>query len=951
MQKTKLFSSILVVVLAASIGMQYLCVSAEDKTASTDLQTEISEGTDDGVPSYTEYLSLLSDAREALSDVNITMDQALPNGDGKPAEEYEGEKQALILQSGSKQSWSFSVEESGFYYFRTTYFIINDESRYIDFNLKIDNKIPFRTCTGMRLTRDYSYPDTFASDLYGNETRPDAKALKKWICRQPLESEGITQNGYSFYLTKGTHTLELNSFSDELAIKTIEFFHQEQPVTYSEYSTNAKTTGQNAQTVQGENPAYVNDSIIYPTYDRTSAATVPSDPALLKLNTIGGENFSSPGQLIAWNVEVPESGYYEIGLRVRQNISVGMTSYRRLLVNGKVPFAEAESIGFSFDRKWQDVVLGGSDKPWLFHLEKGNNVIELECIAGDTAEISLKIQTLLQKLNYLYRQIIMITGTEPDPYRDYKLEKEIPGLPDDFRSLEEMSEQVLTLAKQLGNSATGDLSQLSRLNLLLDKFIEKPAQIPLQLSSFQSYYSSIASLALNLKKQPLEIDYITAGSEIHNEFKEVNFFENVLFSMKGLLGSFIVDYSNIGFDQQSNREINVWVNKGREQTTILQSLAASSFTPKTGISVKTKLVNQSIVIASLSGNGPDVILFAAQDDPINLVLRHSVVALDEFDTFKEVKQRFQGSSMVPYEYMGGTYALPLEQTFPMLFYRKDIFDELSIKPPKTWEEFYETIRVLQFNNMTAGIPNMSSSAAMEADTTILATLIYQNGGRFYNDDLSATDFVSPVSMDMFRMWTSFYKDYGLPYQYDFFNRFRTGEMPLALAPFTMYNQLYIGAPEIRGLWEMTGIPSSVNEDGSLNNAVCGSGTCALILKRSKDQQAAWSFLDWFTSDDIQAKYGIDLEVVLGASGRYATANTAAFEKLPWTNDELSAITKQRDSLFFLEQIPGGYFVNRNLTNAFRRVVFYGENPRDTLNKYNKDINTEIQRKRKEFKLS
>lgn len=951
MQKTKLFSSIIVFVLSVLTVMQYMCVSATDNAVSADSQTGISAEIENGIPSYTEYISSFSDAREAISDVTITMDQVLPDGDGQLANEYEGKNQALILQSGSSQSWKFSVAETGLYHFRTTYFIISDQSRYIDFNLKIDNQIPFRACTGMRITRDYNYPKTFESDSYGNEIRPDAIALKKWICRQPLESEGITQDGYSFYLTQGTHTLELNGFSAELAIETIQFFHQDRPISYADYSANAEPSGGKPQTIQGENPAYVNDSVLYPTNDRTSAATVPSNPALLKLNTIGGENFGSPGQLIAWSVDVPESGYYVIGLRVRQNISMGMTSYRRLYINGKVPFAEAENIGFAFNRKWQEVVLGGSEEPWLFYLQKGKNEIELECIPGETVEISVKIQTLLQKLNYIYRQIIMITGTDPDQYRDYKLEKEIPGLSDGLSSMKEMAEQILTLSKKSGNSATGDLSQLSRLNILLDKFIKKPAQIPLQLSSLQGYYSSIASLALNLKKQPLEIDYIIVDSDTHLKFKEKNLFQNALFSIKGLLRSFIVDYSNIGFDQQSNKEISVWVNKGREQTTILQSLAASSFTPKTGISVKTKLVNQSIVIASLSGNGPDVILFAAQDDPINLALRHSVVALDVFDTFGEVTQRFQDSSMVPYQYAGKTYALPLEQTFPMLFYRSDIFDELSIKPPKTWEEFYEVIRVLQFNNMTAGIPNMSSSAAMEADTTILATLIYQHGGRFYNDDLSATDFVSTVSMDMFRTWTSFYKDYGLPYQYDFFNRFRTGEMPLALAPFTMYNQLYIGAPEIRGLWNMTEIPSSVNEDGSLNNAVCGSETCGLILKRTKDPQSAWSFLDWFTSSDIQAKYGLDLEIVLGASGRYATANTAAFDKLPWTNDELSAIQKQRESLFFLEQIPGGYFVNRNLTNAFRRVVFYGDNPRDTLNKYNKDINTEVQRKRKEFNLN
>lgn len=50
------------------------------------------------------------------------------------------------------------------------------------------------------------------------------------------------------------------------------------------------------------------------------------------------------------------------------------------------------------------------------------------------------------------------------------------------------------------------------------------------------------------------------------------------------------------------------------------------------------------------------------------------------------------------------------------------------------------------------------------------------------------------------MWTRFYTDYSFPLTYDFYNRFRTGEMPLGLAPYSMYNTLSALAPELDGLW-------------------------------------------------------------------------------------------------------------------------------------------------------
>lgn len=53
---------------------------------------------------------------------------------------------------------------------------------------------------------------------------------------------------------------------------------------------------------------------------------------------------------------------------------------------------------------------------------------------------------------------------------------------------------------------------------------------------------------------------------------------------------------------------------------------------------------------------------------------------------------------------------------------------------------------------------------------------------------------------------------------------------------------------------------------------------------------------------------------------------------------------------FLPQVPGGYYVDRNLTNAFRRTVFYNRNYREALLEYNREIQLEITRKRREFGL-
>jgi len=50
------------------------------------------------------------------------------------------------------------------------------------------------------------------------------------------------------------------------------------------------------------------------------------------------------------------------------------------------------------------------------------------------------------------------------------------------------------------------------------------------------------------------------------------------------------------------------------------------------------------------------------------------------------------------------------------------------------------------------------------------------------------------------------------------------------------------------------------------------------------------------------------------------------------------------------EVPGSYFTGRHMDNAFREVVNEGEDTRETLYKYVKVINEEIDLKRDEFGL-
>jgi ABC-type glycerol-3-phosphate transport system substrate-binding protein len=199
------------------------------------------------------------------------------------------------------------------------------------------------------------------------------------------------------------------------------------------------------------------------------------------------------------------------------------------------------------------------------------------------------------------------------------------------------------------------------------------------------------------------------------------------------------------------------------------------------------------------------------------------------------------------------------------------------------------------------------------------------------------------------MWTDFYTDYSFEQSYDAFSRFRTGEYPIVISNYTFYNQLTAASPEIKGLWDFTSVPGTMNADGEISHAVNSNGSGAVIFSSCANKKGAWEFIKWFTSDEIQTEYAVQTEGILGTLGRFDTANIAALSNLSWSDNELEKLMTQRNEISEIPIIPASYAVTRNIMNAFREAVNKSENPRDTLLWYNKDINEEIIRKNKTLK--
>ena len=410
--------------------------------------------------------------------------------------------------------------------------------------------------------------------------------------------------------------------------------------------------------------------------------------------------------------------------------------------------------------------------------------------------------------------------------------------------------------------------------------------------------------------------------------------------------SFLKDYSSSTAVQASGPPLKVWISvsellttgsaAGREQMQVLQRLCAEEFP----YPVELALVNTNDVItqAIVSGKGPDVALFVPEQTVINLAVRGALADFQTMDGIETVKERFHPSALVAAGWNGGLYALPETQTWFMLFCRTDILSGLGLDIPDTWDELYHVLQVLRQRNMLVGVPE---------DQRVYEMLLLQRGGRVFNTDLTATDMESDVSVGAFAAWTDFFVKHSTPVAYDFYNRFRTGEMPIGIVNYTLYNQLQVAAPEIRGLWEMAPVPG-VEVNGELNRAQSCVVNGCVVVQSSALRDKAFAFADWWTSDETQGRFGLDSEILLGASARYNTANVAAAAELGWTDREQATLSAARQALWEIEQTPASYYYNRNILNAFRRVVYNYETPRDVIGRYAREIDRELVRKRKQL---
>lgn len=912
--------------------------------------------------SYESYLTKFPDREEARANSTITVDATEYDAQNTDAEveiqEFLG-VQGLYTPATGDTTWRFTVEEEGFYTLNFDYCAVTEKTADIERVFYIDGKVPFKEARYIAMTKTWTYnyksdgtegrDGVFEKDGGGNEMRPDAVCESVWMNYEMTDSDGYYTTPFEFYLTAGEHTITFEAIREEAVFSKFTFEPYDALPTYEEVCADYSAKGykQVESTVSvhinAETPAAVSHYTIYPTADESSAITEPQSPNLTILNTVGGEKWATNGQWIRYSFSAPTSGLYTICPRFKQNLKEGIFVSRSLKIDGEIPFEEAKAIRFNYDKDWQVSPLANSEgNPYLFYFEAGEHTMEFEVSLGDMATIIQQANAIMTSINNDYLAITKLTGQEADVNRDYGFARVMP------ETIADLSYQYqnLNLVIRMISATSGTKSQLTgtltTLAELLRKMGSDESKIAPNLTELKEQISSLGDWINEMTAQSLELDYILIQpSDASLPRAEANFGQSFIFEIRKFFASFFTDYDSIKLDDQNGEgyagELVVWTSAGREQAIIMNNLIANGFTKETNIAVNLKLVTVGTLLpAILAGTAPDVSLDAGS--PIDYAIRGAVLPLNDFDTFDEVCSRFSDSAMIPMTLYGESYAIPTTQSVPVMFYRTDVLADLGLSVPETWDDIMAMIPVLQFNNMAVGI---------HADVT---TFIYQHGGNYYKDEGMSSGFDLTETLDAFTDYCEMFTQYSLDVSFNSVNRFRTGEMPIVIEAYTLYNSIVVSAPEIAGLWEFTLCPGIRNEDGTVDHTVVSATSGIMMPKSVRDKELAWDLMDWYTDKECQIDYSNEMVALLGPSAKTTPANLEAFEQQAWSASEFKVLKESIEKSVAVPSYPGDYMTLRNINFAFNTVYTEGSEPADTLLEYVSSTNKELTRKRKEFHL-
>src|SRR3989338_1519991 len=176
----------------------------------------------------------------------------------------------------------------------------------------------------------------------------------------------------------------------------------------------------------------------------------------------------------------------------------------------------------------------------------------------------------------------------------------------------------------------------------------------------------------------------------------------------------------------------------------------------------------------------------------------------------------------------------------VLYYRTDIIS----KPPETWYEL--TALLEELGKKGKGMIFDWGSISWIGYSPFL----WQAGGDYYNEDYSRVTIDSQEPVTAMKFFAELYTKYNVPKtKIPLEQGMRTGDFPLAISGNWMIDGIRLCCPEIAEKWSIATLPKGPT--GKMTAFI--GGRIMGIFSQSKNKDAAWEFIKFLFTPEIQAK--------------------------------------------------------------------------------------------------
>lgn len=798
----------------------------------------------------------------------------------------------------------------------------------------------------------------YEKNRYGNEIIPAQKMIEGAHREYVRDFTRLDGSPAPIRLSQGAHKFKIKNGSVPMVLQAVYLIENRKLSGYEEYSTSfvGKKEGIGLITIEAEKYAAKSDSYIRPKNVQNPALS-PYNTGRRLLNTIDETSWDTTGQKILWEFDVASPGFYSIGFCYAQSSKKGVSVFRSIEIDGNTPFKELKNYAFPYTgMKFGNHILGdGKDIKYQIWLEAGKHTISMQAEAEPVQNSVETLKEIMLQINDTSADIKKLTGSSKDTGRTWEIREYIPDITE---RLEGWSDKLEDVYRELWNILGDEPLFAVNIRIAADSLrslAKEPKKIPARLSKMTEGSGSATQLIGNIMEeisvQPLSLDriYIFSGEQLPAANSGV--FTNLWEGFKRFILSFFpasLDSPNI--TDEPDQSLNIWVNRSMQFVEVLQQLADSSFTPKTGIRTEFSVIanEQKLTLSNASRTNPDVALGISNWIPYDLAVRGALADLTQFDDFLPIINReYNLETLIPFCMDNGIYGVTETQDFYVLMYRKDILDKLKLPVPETWEDVKEMMPELQRHSMNFYVPMAGWSGLKPLYTT--SPYIFQNGGSLFKPDGLNTNIRSEETVKGMELMTELFNIYSLPEQVpNFFSNFRYGTLPVGLANYGTYVALMNAAPEIAGLWEIAPSPGVKDKNGNIVRYQVASDRAGIIFENGSQKKEAWEFMKWWLSKDTQIEYAYAMQTRYGPEYMWNTANLEAFKELPFPVKHKDVILEQWKWTKEVPKHPAGYMVEREISNAWTDIVQNGENIRIALDNAALTADREMIRKMDEF---